>query len=47
MPFICALRCINNISYLSIMLGYFMSNKRDVIKDKIIFLDFDGVMVTA
>ena len=24
-----------------------MSNKRDVIKDKIIFLDFDGVMVTA
>ena len=29
------------------MLGYFMSNKRDVIKDKIIFLDFDGVMVTA
>ena len=47
MPFICALRCINNVSYLSIMLGYFMSNKRDVIKDKIIFLDFDGVMVTA
>ena len=24
-----------------------MSNKRDFIKDKIIFLDFDGVMVTA